>query len=111
MVVTQIVDVKRETLRRRQAGVMFDRSFLALDPRARGALLVQAHSDAFAAKSLVAELALDLDLAEPLALDVGEFQILEHEVDQFIQADIGLVVVDAGPVAGLLAAFAVFALT
>ena len=42
---------------------------------------------------------------------IGQLQIFEHQIDQFIQADIGLVVVDAGPVAGLLAAFAVFTLT
>ena len=89
---------------------MLDRGFLALDARARRALFVQTHANAFAAEPLLTELALDLDLAQPFALDVRQLQILEHEVDQLIQADLGLVVVDAGPIAGLLAAFAVLCL-
>ena len=91
--------------------MMLDRSFLALDARTRRAFFVQTHADAFAAEPFLTELALDLDLAQPFSLDVGQLQIFEHQIDQFVQTDIGFVVVDAGPVAGLLAAFAVFTLT
>ena len=44
--------------------------------------------------------------AQRAALEVGQLEILEHDLDQFVERDVGLVVVDAGPVAGLAVAFA-----
>ncbi len=45
-----------------------------------------------------------LDLAQRLALEVGQLEVLEHDVDQLFERDVGLVVVDAGLVAGLVLA-------
>src|SRR5208337_3149117 len=39
-------------------------------------------------------------------LEVGQFEILEHDLDQFFERDVGLVVIDARPVAGVFVAFA-----
>jgi len=103
--------VKWKALRLRGAGMMLDRGLLALDARTSGALFIQTHADTFAAKSFLAELAFDLDLAQPFSFDIGQFQIFEHQIDQLIEADVGFVVVDAGTVAGLMTCFAVLALT
>src|SRR6185295_10759107 len=61
-------------------------------------------------KAFLLEQSLDFDLAQPLAFEIGQLQVLEHQVDQFIQTDISLVIIDPRFVAGLLAAFAVLAL-
>ena len=45
-----------------------------------------------------------LDLAQRLALEVGQLEVLEHDVDELLERDVGLVVVDAGLVAGLVLA-------
>ena len=42
-----------------------------------------------------------LDGGQLLALEVGELQVLEHDVDELVERDLGLVVVDAGLLAGL----------
>ena len=46
------------------------------------------------------------NLAQSAAFQVGQFEILEHDLDQFIQRDVGLVIIDSGAVAGLAVAFA-----
>ena len=46
------------------------------------------------------------ELAQRLAFEVGQVEVLEHDVDQVLEGDVGLVVVDAGTVAGLLGALA-----
>ncbi len=45
--------------------------------------------------------ALGFDFTQFLAFQVGKLEIFEHDVDQFFQGHVGLVVVDAGLVAGL----------
>ena len=45
-----------------------------------------------------------LDLAQRLPLEVGQLEVLEHDVDQLFERDVGLVVVGAGLIAGLVLA-------
>src|SRR5213593_1283626 len=79
---------------------------LPLHPLADGAALVEADADADRAVALALDEPVGLDLAEGLALQVRELQVLEHDVDQLLQGDVGLVVVAAGLVAGLVLALA-----
>ena len=76
------------------------------DALPRGAPLVQPDADADLAIALALEGALGGHLAQRAALDVGQFEILEHDLDQLLQRNVGLVVVHAGPVAGLVLALA-----
>ena len=71
-----------------------------------GAALVEADAHANGAVALALGEALRGDLAQRLAFEVRQFQILEHDLDQFLEGDVGLVVVDAGAVAGLAVALA-----
>ena len=66
------------------------------------AALVEADADADLAVALALGDADRLDLAQRLALEVGQLEVLEHDVDQLLERDVGLVVVDAGLVAGLV---------
>src|SRR3954454_9344007 len=50
-----------------------------------------------------------LGLAERLPFEIRQVEVLEHDVDQLFEGDVGLVVVDAGPVAGLVVALALLA--
>ncbi len=79
---------------------------LPLHPLADGAALVEADADADRPVALALGEPVGLDLAEGLALQVRELQVLEHNVDQLFQRDVGLVVVAAGLVAGLVLALA-----
>ena len=73
---------------------------------ARGAALVEPDTDADVAIALAFEGAVGGNLAQRAALEVGQFEILEHDLDQFVERDVGLVVIDAGAVAGLAVALA-----
>src|SRR5213593_1248364 len=79
---------------------------LALHALADGAALVEADADADRPVALALGEPVGLDLAEGLALQVRELQVLEHNVDQLLQRDVGLVVVAAGLVPGLVLALA-----
>src|ERR1019366_3584074 len=71
-----------------------------------GAPLVQPDADADLAVAFAPRRVIGLDFAQRAALEVGQFEILEHDLDQFLERDVGLVVIDAGPVAGVFVAFA-----
>src|SRR5438093_7071532 len=79
---------------------------LPLDALADGAALVEADTDADLAVALALGEPVGLDLAQRLALQVRQLEVLEHDVDQLLQRDVGLVVVGAGLVAGLVLALA-----
>ena len=104
VMIAQIVLVKRETLvvGSRRCPARWAR-FFAFDSRARRAFFIQTHANPFAAKAFLAEQSFDFDLTQTFAFEIGQLQIFEHQVDQFIQADIGLVIIDARMVARLLA--------
>src|SRR3989454_5037141 len=112
--VDQIVLVEGEAVRggrqhglgRRLEGGGVTARELPLHPLADGAALVEADADADRPVALVLGEPVGLDLAEGLALQVRELQVLEHNVDQLLQRDVGLVVVTAGLVPGLVLALA-----
>src|SRR2546422_211286 len=79
---------------------------LPLDALADGAALVEADTDADLAVALALGEPVGLDLAQRLALQVRQLEVLEHDVDQLLQRDVGLVVVAAGLVAGPVLALA-----
>src|SRR6184192_1502006 len=79
---------------------------LPLDALADGAALVEADTDADLAVALALGEPVGLDLAQRLALEVRQLEVLEHDVDQLFQRDVGLVVVASGLVAGLVLALA-----
>ena len=54
------------------------------------------HADAGLAVALALGDALGHRLLEDLALEVGQLEILEHDVDQLVERDLGLVVVEPG---------------
>ena len=64
MVITQVILVERKTARVSGWPLYPLGRFLALDARACRAFFVEPHADALAAKSLLAELPFDFDLAE-----------------------------------------------
>ena len=72
-----------------------------LDALAGGAPLVETHADADVAVALALGETVGLDLAQGAPLEVGQFEILEHDLDQFVERDVGLIVVNAGAIAGL----------
>src|SRR5262249_14051114 len=67
-----------------------------------GATLVEANADPDRAISLPLGHPEGLDLPQGLALEVGELEVLEHDVDELLERDVGLVVVGAGLVARLV---------
>ena len=71
-----------------------------------GAPLVEPDADADLAVAFAPRRILGLNFAQRAALEIGQLEILEHDLDQFFEGDVGLVVVDAGAVAGVLVAFA-----
>jgi hypothetical protein len=71
-----------------------------------GASLVEPDTDADLAVTFAPRRVVGLNFAERTPLEVGKFEILEHDLDQLLEGNVGLVVIDAGPVAGLLVAFA-----
>src|ERR1700736_1530390 len=66
-----------------------------------GAALVEPDADADVTIALALERAVGGNLAQRAALEIGQFEILEHDLDQFVERDVGLVVIDAGTIAGL----------
>src|SRR2546426_347085 len=112
--VDQIVLVEGEAVRggrqhglgRRLEGVGVAARELPLHPLEDGAALVEADAEADRTVALALGEPVGLDLAEGLALQVRELQVLEHNVDQLLQRDVGLVVVAAGLVPGLVLALA-----
>src|SRR5581483_11449433 len=111
MAVDEVVSMKRKALRPQREGVGALHGFLALDARDRRPPLVEADADAFLAVAFALVELLDLHLPKMLALEVGELQVLEHHVDQLVEGDVGLVIIDAGAIAGLLAVAPLFAFT
>src|SRR5216683_2991524 len=71
-----------------------------------GAALVEPDADADLAVAFAARRIVGLDFAQRAAFEVRQFEVLEHDLDQFLEGDVGLVVIDAGAIAGLLVAFA-----
>src|SRR5208283_414155 len=71
-----------------------------------GAPLVEPDADADLAVTFSPRRVVGLDLAQRAPLEVGQLEILEHDLDQFLERDVGFVVVDARPVAGVLVALA-----
>ena len=96
----QVVVVERETPLLVLGAVGLARRHHALDPRPHRAALVEALANADLAVALALGGALGGDLAQALAFEVGELEVLEHQVDELVEADVGLVVVDARAVAG-----------
>ena len=83
---------------------MCARGQLALHLGSDGAAFVETDADADLAVALAPAEARRGDLAQLLAFEVGQLEILEHDVDELIERDVGFVVVDAGLIAGLVAA-------
>jgi hypothetical protein len=80
---------------------------LAPDARLGGAPAIEMHAHAGLAIALALGDALRHHLPEDLTLHVGELEILEHDLDQLLERDVGLVEVEARLVArapGTLAA-------
>src|SRR5262245_8607421 len=101
--------MKRKALGGSQ-GVPLQRGFLALYARASGAFFVEADADAFAAKTFLTKNPFDLDLAQPFAFHIGQFEVFEHQLDDLVEAHLGLVIVDSRLIARLLIALAVLPL-
>src|SRR5262245_5785778 len=81
---------------------MLDGGHAAAGTLASRAPLVEADADADRAVALALRHPEGLDLAQRLALQVGQLEVLEHDVDEFLEGDVGLVVVGAGLVARLV---------
>jgi hypothetical protein len=73
---------------------------LAAELRADGALAVQVDPDAGLAVALPLGDALGHRLLQDLPLEVRKLQVLEHDVDELVEGDLGLVVVEPGIAAG-----------
>src|SRR5208282_1159110 len=71
-----------------------------------GAPLVEPDADSDVAIALALARALGLDLAQRAPFEIGQLQVLEHDFDQLLERDVGLVIIDAGAVAGLVVALA-----
>ena len=65
------------------------------------AALVEAHADSDLAIAFALARFVGHHLAQRLALEVGQLEVLEHDVDELLEGDIGLVVIDAGFVSAL----------
>src|SRR2546428_11347490 len=76
----------------------------SLHALARGAPLVEPNPDANVAIALALGEAIGRDLAQRAPLEVGQLEILEHDLDQLVERDVGLVIVDARTIAGLAVA-------
>src|SRR5262249_6131473 len=72
----------------------------ALDPRAHRTALVEALAEAVLAIAVALGRTLGRNLAQLLAFEIGELEILEHQIDELVEPDVGLVIIDAGPIAG-----------
>ena len=79
---------------------------LAAHPLARRAPLVEPDADADGAIALALRDPVGFQLAQRLAFEVGQLEVLEHDVDQLLERDVGLVVVGAWLVPGLVLALA-----
>ena len=60
---------------------------------------IQADANAYRTISLMLTLPHCLNFSECFSFKIGEFEILEHDIDQFVQGNIRLVVIDARLVA------------
>src|SRR5579871_6656466 len=76
----------------------------ALDALTRRAPLVQPHADADVAITLALGETVRLDFAQRAPFEIRQFEILEHDLDQLVERDVGLVVVNARTIAGLAVA-------
>ncbi len=66
--------------------------------------LVEPDADADGAVPLALDEAHGVDLSQRLALEVGQLEVLEHDLDELLERDVGLVVVGPGLVAGFVLA-------
>src|SRR5438093_1024902 len=66
------------------------------------AAFVQAHADTDLPVALALGQARRGDLPEFAALEVGELEVLEHDVDELFERHIGFVIVDPRPIAGAI---------
>src|SRR5665213_882042 len=76
------------------------------DALTRSAPFVETNADADVAITLALGKAIGRNLAKSTTLQVRQFEILEHDLDQFVERDVGLVVIDAGAIASLALALA-----
>src|SRR5262249_27889500 len=112
--VDQIVVVEREALRTGRLGggwrvkptdpAMLRRRHLAPRTFAGGASFVEPDADADGAISLPLRHPERFDLTQRLALEIGELEVLEHDVDELLERDVGLIVVGAGLIPRLVLA-------
>src|ERR1019366_8713387 len=113
MLVAEVVLMERETTLV-AVGVLGDLGALRdlslprrqdpLHALARGAPLVEPRADADVAIALALGEAIGRDLAQRAPLEVGQLEILEHDLDQLVERDVSFVVIDARTIAGLAVA-------
>ena len=85
------------------------RGLLAPDARESRAFLIQAHADTFAPKAFLLKEFFHLHLAQPLSVNIGQFKILEHHLDELVEGNFGFIIIRARTIARLLACRFVFA--
>jgi len=66
---------------------------------ARGSPFVQADTDADVAITLAFGGAVGWDFAQRTPFEVGQLQVLEHDINQFLERDVGFVIIDSRTVA------------
>jgi hypothetical protein len=69
---------------------------------AHGAALVQPHAQTDGAIPLALAQAQSIDLTQFLSFEIGKFEVFEHDVDEFLEGDVRLVVVHPRLTAGLV---------
>src|SRR5271154_5109447 len=77
----------------------------------RGAPLVESNPDASVAIALALGATVRGDFAQGTPFQVGQFEILEHDLDQLFERYIGLVIIDARPITCLTFALTLAVLT
>src|SRR5208283_4024421 len=69
------------------------------NPLARRPPFVEPHPDADVAKTLALARQVGGNFAQGAAFEIRQFEILEHDLDQFLERDVGFVVIDTGLIA------------
>src|SRR3990172_5390409 len=100
MSLREIVLVKREASRLKGDDFFSLGGLPALDPGAGCAPLVEADPDPFFPVALTFVLLLDFDFPQVFPLQIGQLEILEHDLDEFFQGDIGLIIIPPGLIPG-----------
>src|SRR5262249_30411715 len=80
------------------------------DARDRRTFFIKTNADAGAAVTFAFTEPFGHDLTQNFALHVRQLKILEHNLDEFFQSDISLVVVHSGLITSLILALSAFAL-